>query len=157
MPIRLLFFPTASGGITYTFSVSGGVSFSGIAVYNKERVSIPQGNITFSGTAPITFTGGATYTITPTGGITFTGVGINSHTKIQVPLGNVTFSGVNTFIRERNTIPSGNISFSGDVIWNKTFNISPTGQITFSGSAPLYMPGSTIDQTSVTLTFAGHA
>lgn len=123
LPLKILF-PAGSGGTTYIFAVSGGVSFSGAAPQLRTRVSVPSGGISFAGTAPnirdriqipsggVTFSGTAAitndnvYTITPSGGVNFSGTIPQVHERISVPTGGVSFGGSARLI----FVPVGGVS-----------------------------------------------
>ena len=135
MTIRFIVFPNGAG-TTYTISPSGSINFTGTNIQTHEKVTLPTGNVSFTGSAAITFVPGiVTYTITPSGNVTFSGTVSQAHEKFIPPTGGIQFDGTTSAIYER--------------------VFSSSGVITFSGSAPIYVPGVETDITKLTLTFAG--
>jgi hypothetical protein len=103
----------AGGAATYTITPSGGVTFSGAIPLIRERLQPVSGQVTFGGTAPITFTGSATYTIVPSGGFVLSGAPVQIHERALVPSGGVVFSGSPAQIHEKVLVPSGQVTFGG--------------------------------------------
>ena len=105
------------GPIDITITPSGGIDFSGIALYVIDKNIAPSGKIDFSGSGGLTFALAKNVTYSPSGNITFFGA---------TPLGpprTIDF-----------IIASGTISFSGSSAFEITKIIIPAGQITFSGT-----------------------
>lgn len=101
-----------AGGINYTLSAEGSVSFSGAATVNRtrqlavsgsvafsggtnllrERVLLPSGSVVFSGTAA--FSTASAFTLSAGGAVTFSGEASLRKEKILTAGGPVVFSGV---------------------------------------------------------------
>jgi len=90
---RRIWVPTiaSAGPNTYTFSVSGGVSFAGTSPNLRTRALIPSGGVAFGGTAPITDTN--EYNFAVSGGVTFSGAAPLIRENVILPGGGVTFGG----------------------------------------------------------------
>lgn len=104
---------TAGGGgtNTYTFSVSGGATFSGTSPLVRERVQTPSGGIAFAG-APVISHERA---IAASGQVTFSGTApIVSTASYQFDVsGGVTFSGSPDVIKEKILPAAGGVNFGG--------------------------------------------
>ena len=109
---RRIFVPVSAGGTnTYTFSVSGGATFSGTSPLVKERVQTPSGGIAFAG-APVISHERA---IEPSGQVTFSGSApiVTTATYQFGPSGGVTFSGAPPVIKEKIIPVDGGVNFGG--------------------------------------------
>lgn len=109
---RRIWVPVSSGGTnTYTFSVSGGASFSGASPLIRERVQTPSGGIAFAG-APVISHERA---IAASGQVTFSGTApIVSTASYQFDVsGGVTFSGSPDVIKEKILPADGGVNFGG--------------------------------------------
>lgn len=106
-----------SGLQTYTYSASGGISFSGAAAYIRERVISTLGGLQFGGTAAVSFVGLQTRVVTPSGGLEFGGAAAKASVRqVAAPAGGVQFGGAASVILHesvRTVTPSGGIEFGG--------------------------------------------
>jgi len=137
---RRIWVPVSAGtGVTYNFSASGSVAFSGAAPLTRGWVFLPSGVVVFSGTSPFTATGVANYTFTTSGSFTLSGASPASRGRVLLPSGAVAFSGSAPFSSGASTSytfsTSGNFSLSGASLMARSRVFSPSGSITFSGTA----------------------
>lgn len=109
---RRIWVPQTSGGTnTYTFSVSGGATFSGTSPLVRERIQTPSGGIAFAG-APVISHERA---IQASGQVTFSGSApiVTTASHQLTPSGGVTFSGSPDVIKEKVIETDGGVSFGG--------------------------------------------
>lgn len=132
--LSVVFPEAAGGGTTYTFTVSGGIIFSGSQTAARGRQINPSGNIVFSGTL-VQQRGRQ---MNPTGGIVFSGTVTQQRGRQINPTGTLLFSGTAPFTTGgSNTYtftPSGGIVFSGTTLINKQRVFSISGGIVYSGT-----------------------
>lgn len=90
----------ASGGsTTYTFAVSGSISYTGTAVYQRTRVLLASGSLALSGAASYL------------------------RTRVFSALGSILFSGTAAYQHQRAISSSGSITFSGSA----SMSFTPAG------------------------------
>jgi hypothetical protein len=113
---------SAGGSVTFSgaapvsktrqLAVSGSVAFSGTVALRRERVLLPSGSVVFSGTAA--FSTASSYTLASGGTVSFSGAAVLGRTKILAAAGTVAFSGstpvIFTPVGGATTAPYRNIS-----------------------------------------------
>lgn len=110
-------YPVVSGGTqTYSYTATGGITFSGTATESRTKVQSVSGGIQFGGSASVSFVGLQTRVVTPSGGLTFGGSSTQSVTRPESVSGGIQFGGsatVETHESVRTVTPSGGITFGG--------------------------------------------
>ncbi len=128
----------ASGGgpQTYSYTATGGLTFSGTATVTRSRLKTAAGGIVFSGSANATR--GAVKSAT--GGIVFSGSATQTRGVVRAASGGITFSGSASIIRGLVRAGIGGIVFSGAATVSffsavKSYAYTAVGGIVFSGAA----------------------
>ena len=148
----------ASAGQTYTHTASGGISFAGAALPERQKIQLPAGGLSFAGsslaararaisaTGEVIFAGAADYStqtggtstreVVSSGGIAFSGTPDILRQRLLSALGGISFSGASNRLRQAQVSGSGGLSFAGASGISRQSIRIVFGGIQFSGTAP---------------------